>query len=160
VEVAGPEGAGQGFLLEPVIDGALARGEAVVVVDPTCSWWSRESAERLRVLRPPATRAAWVAEQAAASGSVSVVVVRDAGSLGRGGVRLARAAERGGCLVVCLSGRPDPALPATVRITVEGWTPGPWALRLLVTGRHVREGVVWLRVGLGEGTDVTRRDAA
>ena len=147
----GAEGAGQGALLGPCVEGALTRGEAVVVIDSQRSWWPAASAERLRVLRPPATRAAWVAEQVAASGSVSIVVVRDAGALGRGGVRLARAAERGGCVVFCLSARPDPALPATLRLALGGWTPDDagWTLRFAVTGRHVREGTVTLRVGAG-----------
>ena len=148
VEVTGAEGAGQGVVLGPCVDGALARGEAVVVVDSQRSWWSAATAERLRVLRPAPTRAAWVAEQVAASGSVAVVVVRDAGALGRGGVRLVRAAERGGCVVFCLSARSDPALPATLRLALGGWLPDPagWAVRVAVAGRHVREGTVTLRL--------------
>lgn len=124
VEISGLPGSGRLGLILPLIVRETRRGRVVGLVDvlerfhPPALVGIEPS--RLLLVRPGGERAVWVTEQLAASGALACTVLLDPLPLRRGGIRLLRAAERGGSLVVVLAEREDPACPATVRLAVGG----------------------------------------
>ena len=131
-EIVGAFGAGRLAPVLPLVERLTRQGRTVLFVDPLHQLHPPSLAPadlaRLILVRPPNERAAWVAEQVARSGAVDALVVLDAPALGRGGVRLARAAEAGALPVFILAERPDPELPAALRLEAGGWSEG--SLRL------------------------------
>lgn len=131
VELVGPPGSGRLALVVPLIERLTRQGRSVLLVDPLHQvhppGLGRADLSRLVMVRPPGERAAWAAEQVARSGAVDMLVVLDAPPLGRGGVRLVRAAEAGGMVVFVLTERPEVELPAALRLETAGWQ-----------GEHVR----------------------
>ncbi|MDP2309366.1 MAG: hypothetical protein Q8P18_25320 [Pseudomonadota bacterium] len=125
VELVGPAGSGRLALVIPLIERLTRQGRSVLLVDPLHQvhppGLGRSDMSRLVMVRPPGERAAWAAEQVARSGAVDMLLVLDAPPLGRGGVRLARAAEAGGMVVFVLTERPEAELPASLRIETAGW---------------------------------------
>lgn len=125
VEISGRAGAGRLALVLPALERLTREGRTVVLVDPLRQahppGLGRVDPARLVLVRPPVERAAWAAEQIARSGAVDALVVLDAPALGRGGVRLARAAEGGNVLVFVLAERPEAELPAALRLETLGW---------------------------------------
>jgi hypothetical protein len=125
VELVGPPGSGRLALVVPLIERLTRQGRSVLLVDPLHQvhppGLGRTDLSRLVMVRPPGERAAWAAEQVARSGAVDLLLVLDAPPLGRGGVRLARAAEAGGMVVFVLTERPEAELPASLRIETGGW---------------------------------------
>lgn len=125
VELVGLAGSGRLALVIPLIERLTRQGRSVLLVDPLHQvhppGLGRADMSRLVMVRPPGERAAWAAEQVARSGAVDMLLVLDAPPLGRGGVRLARAAEAGGMVVFVLTERPEAELPASLRIEAAGW---------------------------------------
>lgn len=125
VEIVGGIGAGRLALVQPLLERLTRQGRSVVVVDALQQLHPPGLGEvdraRLVLVRTPPERAAWVSEQVARSGAADVLLVLDAPALGRGGIRLVRAAEAGNVLTFVLSGRTDPDLPAALRMEVLGW---------------------------------------
>lgn len=125
VELVGLAGSGRLALVVPLIERLTRQGRSVLLVDPLHQvhppGLGRADMSRLVMVRPPGERAAWAAEQVARSGAVDMLLVLDAPPLGRGGVRLARAAEAGGMAVFVLSERPEAELPAALRLEAAGW---------------------------------------
>ncbi|MFN7146666.1 MAG: hypothetical protein ACK4YP_23025, partial [Myxococcota bacterium] len=140
VEIAGLPGAGRLALLTPLFERLTREGRTVLLVDPLQQvhppGLGRIDASRLVLVRPSPERAAWTAEQVARSGAVDVLVVLDAPPLGRGGVRLTRAAEAGNLGVFVLSERPEVELPAVLRLEMGGWRQD----RVLVRCTRSRDG--------------------
>jgi hypothetical protein len=124
VEIQGAVGSGRLSLLLPGVGERTRRGEVVGVVDPLSMvhppGWEGVDLSRLLVVRPPPERAAWVAEQLAASGAVGLVLLLDPPRLGRAGPRIAKAADRGGATVVVVAESGEGTLPASVRLEVRG----------------------------------------
>jgi hypothetical protein len=141
VEIAGRIGAGRLALVGAVLETLTRSGRHVVVVDALQQLHppglGRVDLSRVVLVRPPAERASWVAEQVARSGAAEALILLDAPPLGRGGVRLARAAEAGDVLTFVLSQRPEPELPAGLRLEVDGWRGGA---RLAVRCTRSRDG--------------------
>jgi hypothetical protein len=137
VELAGAPGSGR---LAPVLPfmAAVAQGSGgrVLVVDPEQQahppGWSGVDPSRVVLIRPPRERAAWAAEQAARSGAADIVLLLDLPPLGRSGLRLARAAEAGGCTVFVVGAAAESELPAVLRLRVDGWASHA-AIRLTCT---------------------------
>lgn len=160
VEIAGPLGAGRLALVGAVLEALTRSGRHVVVVDALQQLHplglGRVDLARVVLVRPPAERASWVAEQVARSGAVEALVLLDAPPLARGGVRIARAAEAGDVLTFVLSERPEPELPAVLRLEVDGWRGGA---RLAVRctrsrdGRRLGERVITLGVAPTEPSE-------
>ncbi len=125
IELVGLVGGGRLALVIPLIERLTRQGRSVLLVDPLHQahppGLGRIDPARLVLVRPPPERAAWAAEQVARSGAVDALVVLDAPPLGRGGVRLARAAEAGGMVVFVLAERPEAELPASLRLEAAGW---------------------------------------
>lgn len=125
VEIAGAPGGGRLALLLPLLERLTRQGHTAILVDPLHQVFppglGRIDPARLVLVRPPGERAGWAAEQVARSGAAEVLVVLDAPPFGRGGVRLARAAEAGGMLVFVLAERAEAELPASLRLEVGGW---------------------------------------
>jgi hypothetical protein len=111
-------------------------GGRVLVVDPEQQahppGWDGVDPARVVLIRPPRERAAWAAEQAARSGAADVVLLLDLPPLGRSGLRLARAAEAGGCTVFVVGASAESDLPAVLRLRADGWA-GHAAIRLTCT---------------------------
>jgi protein ImuA len=134
-EVVGPPGAGRLGLLRPLLARCGRLGQHVALVDvlerfhppglPDLCW------ERLLIVRPGAERAGWAAEQLAACGDVTVVVVLDPLPAGPAGYRLLRAAEQGGGLVVVVAERSEQGLPASLRLAACGVRPGGMVVQVL-----------------------------
>ncbi|MDP2315375.1 MAG: hypothetical protein Q8P41_20930 [Pseudomonadota bacterium] len=133
VELVGQAGSGRLALVIPLLERLTCQGRSVVLVDPMHQvhppGLGRVDLARLVLVRPPGERVAWAAEQVARSGAVDVLVVVDAPPFGRGGVRLARAAEAGGMAVFVLSERPEVELPASLRLESVGWQGGQVRVR-------------------------------
>jgi hypothetical protein len=150
IELAGPPGAGRLALVLPLIERLTRQGQAVLMVDPQHllhpPGLGPVDPSRIVLVRPPGERAAWAAEQAARSGAVEALFLLDTPPLGRGGVRLARAAEAGGMHVFVLSPRPEPELPAALRLEVVGWREDHLCVRCTRSrdGRVVGERLVGL----------------
>jgi hypothetical protein len=125
VELVGPLGAGRLALVIPLLARLTRQGRSILVVDPLHAvhppGLGGVDPTRLVLVRPPGERAAWAAEQVARSGAVEALLLVDTPPLGRGGVRLARAAEAGGMLVFVVTERPEAELPASLRLEVAGW---------------------------------------
>lgn len=140
VEIAGLPGAGRLALLTPLFERLTREGRTVLLVDPLQQvhppGLGGIEPSRLVLVRPSPERAAWAAEQVARSGAVDILVLLDAPPLGRGGVRLTRAAEAGNLGVFVLAERPEVELPAALRLEVEGWRQD----RVLVRCTRSRDG--------------------
>ena len=125
VELVGGLGAGRLALVQPLLERLTRQGRSAVVIDPQHQLHPPGLSEADRgnivLVRAPPERAAWAAEQAARSGAVDLLLVLDAPPLGRGGIRLARAAEAGNVLTFVLADRADPDLPAALRMEALGW---------------------------------------
>jgi hypothetical protein len=123
-EVVGRTGSGRLSLILPTLQRLTRLGRPVAVVDAFGlaypPGWRKLSLEHVLVVQPGPERAAWAAEQLAASGAVPLVVLMDGPRLGRGGPRIQRAAERGGCSVLILTERSERALPAALRLQLRG----------------------------------------
>lgn len=141
-EVVGVPGSGRLSLLLPALAALTRRGRPVVVVDAMEEvyppGWASSGVDlaQLWVVRPGLDRAAWVAEQAAAAGSVDAVVLLDAPRLGRQSVRLGRACERGGSSLFVVAEEAEAELPAALRLHVQGYVEG----RLHVQCTRSRDG--------------------
>ena len=109
--------------------------------------WRSLNLEHVLVVQPGPERAAWAAEQLTASGALPVVVLMDGPRLGRGGPRIQRSAERGGCSVLILSERSEKALPAALRLELRGR--GPRGLKVQVHRARGMPAGRELWVGLG-----------
>lgn len=148
-EVTGRQGSGRLSLVLPAMAWFCKRGQPVAVVDPFGlaypPGWRDVDLTQTLLLQPGPERVAWTAEQLAGSGSVPLVVLLDAPRLGRGGLRLQRAAERGGCAVVVLSERSERSLPAALRLELQGRN-AAGALRLWI--RRQRGGASGQRLEL------------
>ena len=134
-EIVGAPGSGRLALLLPSLASLTRHGRPVVVIDAmeqvyppgwACPFGEGEGVDlaQLWVVRPGLDRAAWAAEQVARSGSVEAVVLLDAPRLGRSAVRLARAAEGGGCALFVVAEVVEAELPAALRLSVLGYAPG------------------------------------
>lgn len=156
IEIVGAFGAGRLAPILPFLAHLTRQGRTVLFVDPLHQLHPPAlgaDPSRLVLVRPPGERAAWAAEQVARSGAVDALVVLDAPALGRGGVRLTRAAEAGAVPVFVLAERSDPELPAALRLSAEGWEEGLLRLRCTRSrdGRQLGE----RRVRLDEAAVVT-----
>lgn len=124
VEVCGEVGSGRTRLALALVKAALARSEAVGWVDFERRLYAPGLADqgvplhRLLVMRPPADRALWGAEQLIRSGCFPWVIAADPPPLRRAGQRWQRASEAGRCTVVVLRQRPHRDLPCAVRFAV------------------------------------------
>lgn len=156
-ELVGAPGSGRLALLLPALAALTRRGRQVVVVDAmeqvyppgwALPYGEQDGVdlEQLWIIRPGLERAAWAAEQVARAGSAEAVVLLDPPRLGRAGVRLARAAEGGGCALFVVSEQAEAELPAALRLQVAGQ--GPGGLRVQCTrardGRAIGERMVAL----------------
>ncbi len=152
-ELSGRAGSGRVSLVLPTIRATTHAGQMVAVVDPLGLLHPPGllgvELQNLLVLQPSPERAGWAAEQLAAAGALELVVVLTALPLGRSGPRLVRAAEQGACAVIVISERKEQALPATLRVQVEGHRPGGVELQIL-RQRGAMAGQR-LRVPLGSG---------
>ena len=127
-EIVGVPGSGRLGLILPALAAITRRGRPVLVVDAMEEvyppGWAGPGGgvnlSQLWVVRPGLERAAWVAEQAAAAGSVDAVVLLDAPRLGRAAVRLSRACERGGSALFVVAEEAEAHLSAGVRLSVHG----------------------------------------
>ena len=156
-EIVGAPGSGRLGLLLPALAALTRRGRPVLVVDAMEEvyppGWAGPGGgvdlTQLWVVRPGLDRAAWVAEQAAAAGSVDAVVLLDAPRLGRSAVRLGRACERGGCSLFVVAEESEAELPAALRLVVHGTQGG----RLKVVCTRSRDGrqVGERRLAMGVG---------
>ena len=126
VEVHGAVGSGRTRLALAVAASRTRRGQRVAWVDFGATLYPpavEQHGVNLRaflVLRPPADRATWAAEQVMRSGCFSLVVLGDAKVARWSGQRWSRAAEQGGCTVLSLSERASRLLPASVRLRTSG----------------------------------------
>ncbi|MCO4746728.1 MAG: hypothetical protein KC912_18175 [Proteobacteria bacterium] len=124
VEICGALGSGRTRLALELARTALSRGEAVAWVDFERQLYAPGVAalgvplHRMLVLRPPADRAMWGAEQLIRSGCFPWVIAADPPPLRRAGQRWQRASENGRCTVVVLRQRPHRDLPCSVRLAV------------------------------------------
>ncbi|TNE85773.1 MAG: hypothetical protein EP330_24360 [Deltaproteobacteria bacterium] len=124
VEICGEVGSGRTRLALNLARMAMARGEPVAWVDFERQLYAPGVAamgvplHRLLVLRPPADRALWGAEQLIRSGCFPWVIAADPPPLRRAGQRWQRAAEAGRCTVIVLRQRPHRDLPCSVRFAV------------------------------------------
>lgn len=147
--IAGAPGLGRmGFVL-PALRALTADGRAVAIVD-AMGWCNPAglpgvALERLILVRPGASQASWAAEQLLRCGEVPLVVVLDPPPPGRLGVRWMRAAEMGGTTGIVLLGRPDPGLPAKLRLEMRG--PGT-AQVIRATGNRLASHTTGDRVSL------------
>lgn len=125
IEIVGRPGAGRLALVAPLLARLTTQGRTVVLLDPMLqvnpAGLTGVDLARVVLVRSPGERAAWAAEQVARSGAVDALVVLDAPAFGRGGVRLARAAEAGAVPTFVLAERPEVDLPAVVRLEALGW---------------------------------------
>lgn len=118
--IAGAPGLGRlGFVL-PAMRALTAAGRHVALVD-AAAWCNPAGLpgvdlDRLVLVRPGASQAGWAAEQLLRCGEIALVVVLDPPPPGRLGVRWMRAAEMGGTTGIVLLSRPDPGLPAKLRL--------------------------------------------
>lgn len=156
-EIVGAPGSGRLGLILPALAAITRRGRPVLVVDAMeevypPGWGAPGGGvtlSHLWVVRPGLERAAWVAEQAAAAGSVDAVVLLDAPRLGRAAVRLSRACERGGSALFVVAEEAEAHLSAAVRLSVHGQEGGQ--VRVVCTrsrdGRQLGE----RRVAAGAG---------
>src|SRR5690349_23318859 len=112
-----------GFVL-PAMGALTNAGRHVAIVD--AQGWCNPAGlpgvalDRLVLVRPGASQAGWAAEQLLRSGELPLVLVLDPPPPGRLGVRWMRAAEMGGTSGIVLLGRPDPGLPAKLRLEMVG----------------------------------------
>ncbi len=121
----GAPGSGRLAALIPTL-AAVTKGRGhALILDPGHHahppGWEGVELAQVVVVRPPQERAAWVAEQAARSGALDMVLVLDAPPLGRAGLRLARAADAGSCAVFVVSPSSEADLPSALRLRAEGW---------------------------------------
>lgn len=122
--IAGAPGTGRmGFVL-PVLRSLTADGHNVAIVD-AAGWCNPPGLpgvdlERVILVRPGASQALWAAEQLLRCGSVPLVLLLDPPPPGRPGIRLQRAAELSGGTGLVLLSRPDPGLPARLRLEMCG----------------------------------------
>ncbi len=147
-EIVGPVGSGRLGLLLPTLAALTRQGRPVLIVDameelypPGLAGPKGLQLSELWVVRPGLERAAWVAEQAAAAGSLAAVVLLDAPRLGRAGVRLGRACERGGSSLFVVAEESEVSLPAALRLEVVGQSAGRVRVRCVRSrnGRQVGE---------------------
>lgn len=148
-EIVGAPGSGRLGLILPALAALTRRGRPVLVVDAMEEvyppGWAGPGGgvnlAQLWVIRPGLERAAWVAEQAAAAGSIDAVVLLDAPRLGRSAVRLGRACERGGSALFVVAEESEVNLQAAVRLHVHGQEAG--RVRVVCTksrdGRQIGE---------------------
>ena len=155
-EIVGPVGSGRLGLLLPALAALTRQGRPVLFVDameelhpPGLAGPGGLALSAVWVVRPGLERAAWVAEQAAAAGSLAAVVLLDAPRLGRSAVRLGRACERGGTSLFVVAEESEVALPAALRLEVVGQAGGRVKVRCLRSrnGRQVGERSVRLASG-------------
>lgn len=124
VEICGEIGSGRTSLALALVRSALSRGESAAWVDFERQLYAPgvENAglplHQLLVLRPPADRALWGAEQLIRSGCFPWVVAADPPPLRQAGQRWQRASEAGRCTVIVLRTRPHRDLPCAVRFSV------------------------------------------
>jgi hypothetical protein len=124
VEICGEVGSGRTRLSLALVRSALQRGESVAWVDFERQLYAPGIAsagvplQQLLVLRPPADRALWGAEQLIRSGCFSWVIASDPPPLRRAGQRWQRASEAGRCTVLVLRTRPHRDLPCAVRFSI------------------------------------------
>ena len=148
IEVAGRPGAGRLGLVVPLLERLTREGRTVLLVDPLHQvhppGLGGVDFMRLVLVRPPPERAAWTAEQVARSGAVDVLVLLDAPPLGRGGVRISRAAEAGNVIVFVLAERPEVDLPAVLRLEVGGWRGDSVEVRCTRSRDGRRVGTRWV----------------
>lgn len=145
-EIVGPVGSGRLGLLLPALAAITRQGRPVLFVDAMEELYPPGLAgpgglllPAVWIVRPGLERAAWVAEQAAAAGSLGAVVLLDAPRLGRAAVRLGRACERGGTSLFVVAEESEAALPAALRLEVLGQAGGRVKVRCL-RSRNGREG--------------------
>jgi RecA/RadA recombinase len=152
-ELSGRAGSGRVRLLLPAIRATTRAGGTVGVVDPLGllhpPGLQGVELQNLLVLQPSPERAGWAAEQLAAAGALEMVVLLAALRLGRSGPRLARAAEQGSCAVIVVTERKEQALPASLRVQVEGQGPGGLELRILKQRGRMAGQRLQVRLGSG-----------
>lgn len=133
-ELCGRPGTGRLRLLVPTLTRLTQRGDRAALLDPLGRLYppglEGVVLEQLLVVQPPPEQLGWAAEQLARSGLFALVVLLDPPRLGRAGARLARAVEQGGGALAVLTERPDPALPADLRLRTLGWRGPRLALEL------------------------------
>lgn len=148
-EICGAPGSGRLALVMPALGALLRSGRPVVVIDPWQAFHPPGCGDvplgSLVLVRPPPEQAAWAAEQVARSGAVDAMVLLDPPPLGRGGLRVARAAESGRTVVWLVAGAPEADVPAVLRLRADGWEGA--SLRVTCTKGPGREGTRLLSLG-------------
>ena len=125
VEVVGKRGTGV-TRLALVLAAAATRRERVAWFDPSQVLYpptARHLGVQLQnfvLVRPPAERALWSLEQLLRSGCFGLVVAGTGTAVGTSGRLLARAARLGHCTLLLLQRRHCTALPADLRLQLDG----------------------------------------
>jgi RecA/RadA recombinase len=122
--IHGAVGSGRMGLVLPAIVAHTQRARTVAVVD-AIGWLYPPGLpgvdlRYLMIVRPGSARAAWAAVQLAGSGAVPLTVLLDPPRIGRNGLRLSRAAERGDSTVIVIGEARDADMVAGVRMAVQG----------------------------------------
>lgn len=156
-ELSGRAGSGRMALLLPAIRAATRAGGIVALVDPLGLLHPPGllgvELQRLLVVQPSPEQAGWAAEQLAGAGALDIVVLVAALRLGRSGPRLMRAAEQGKCAVFVVTEKREQALPASLRVQVEGRmaSPSGEVVRLHILRQRGRMAGQRLQLRLGSG---------
>lgn len=133
VEIVGAPGSGRLGLVAPLLSTLTRQGRPVAVVDPE-AWFYPPGLDldhrQVLLVRPPSSRACWVAEQVVRSGALEAVVLLQLPRPGRAGaIRLGRAVDAGKSVVFSISETRDPDLPASLRLELEGGGDGAERVR-------------------------------
>jgi len=126
VELHGPAGAGATRLAALALAAHARRGQPVAWIDGARTLYPPAlealglDLDALLVVRPPAGHLVWATEQILRSGAFPAVAVSGVGRLGRGGPRWSHAAEVGRTTALVVGRAPQRALPADVRLSVDG----------------------------------------
>ncbi len=120
VELVGAPGTVRLGLVTPLLVELTAQGRPIAVVDPGGIFYPPGAGlcnNQVLLVRPPAGRAGWAAEQIVRSGALEAVLLLGLSRPGRAGaVRLVRAVEASRCLVFLVNESPDPDLSVALRL--------------------------------------------